>query len=476
LATLKRSGGWRKYLIVSLVVALILLGAGVAIVSYNAISSRARTPTGSTSSSGSSSSESGYPEDEALYYSGLGYPRLTYSVSSPYLPSKPNYTMEYQTTSVTFQVGSVGGDVIDLNQAVGIAAAEAGLDPTNYSLAQADFDPGIIVNSTLSLHPEWVLSFARVYDSYWLWGGVGSGAVSVQVDVDALNGTASSSTSLPKVLPLGQFKLNVNAGAALGTVRNSSLPGVPEELSANGSVIFVSPRIVLFGPSSVSAAFMNPIDPSFDGQYELCWVVDLSSPTPQNGYQGTFAVDAETGALISSWAEALPPTTQVGNVTASLDYLSARNLTLSKEAFQIDGGIIGSSGSLPVTVPDVVVVSQNSTASIGLNFSSTLPEDVTDTLSFANPLPGIESLSQDGMPPRVSLLLEPQSSAVPGGQTSSAQLLISAGKGAPSGTYLVEVDVKLYDQHGAPQGASEILFFLSIWDGAGHWPPPPIIK
>ncbi len=138
----------------------------VAVVSYNPTNSGTHSQTNSTESrNSSSSSQSSYPDGQAYLdvstvYAGLGYPKLTYSSYSPYLPGRPNYTMEYQTKNTSFQVGSVGGDVINLAQAVGIAVEKAGLNPSNYSLAEADFEPGVIVNSTLSIHPEWLLFFA----------------------------------------------------------------------------------------------------------------------------------------------------------------------------------------------------------------------------------------------------------------------------------------------------------------------------
>ena len=416
----------------------------------------------------------------------LGYPTVTYSSYSPYLPSKPNYTMEYQTGGVDFQVGSVGGDVIGLDQAVNPAAQKAGLNPTNYSLADADFEPGVIINNTLTIHPEWILFFAQVVDGYWLWGTVGNGAVSVQVSVDALNGTtlvpngsspsngatSPSGSSLPAS---GQFELVVNSSKALSAVRSSNLSGVPEALSAGGSVSFMSPRVVLFGPQSDNEAFKNPVNTSLDGFYDLCWVIGLFSPTPEYGYQAIFAVDAQTGKLVSGWAQMLFPGMQIESVMGSVNDSSASNLAVSQETFQIGGGIIGSSGLLPVTVPDVVVVRPGSTASIGLNFSSTRTEGISATLSSTNPLPGIEALSQSGIPQGVSFQFGPQTLVVPADGSKSTQLLITVDKNAPSETYLIEVNAALQNPQGNPQGTSEILFFLSVWSGAGQWPPPPTI-
>jgi hypothetical protein len=259
-------------------------------------------------------------------------------------------------------------------------------------------------------------------------------------------------------------------------VRSSNLPDIPQALSANGSVSFEAPRVVLFGPSSNNEAFMNPLNSSFDGHYALCWVVGLFSQTPGYGYQGTFAVDAQTGELLSGWAQSLYPGLQIESVSGSLDYPSGSNLTTSQEVFQIDGSVAGGSGPLSVAVPNVVVAQPGSTASIDLNLSSTLTENINAALSFTNPLPGIESLSSGGVPPGASIQFEPQVLVIPANGSASAKLLLSVDQTAPSGTYLMEVSAKLSGPQGGSGGTSNVLFFLSIWNGTGQWPPPPTVN
>ena len=177
--------------------------------------------------------------NESAVYASQGYPTLTYSSYSTYLPSKPNFTLEYQITGTSFQVGTVGSDVMSLHQAVSIGAAKAGLSPSNYSLAEADFEPGVVVNSALSIHPQWILFFAQVYQGYWLWGDVGNSAVSVQVEVDALSGNAEVSNGYfangasnppsigPTPSPSGKLVLDVSSSQALAAIRGSDLQGVP---------------------------------------------------------------------------------------------------------------------------------------------------------------------------------------------------------------------------------------------------------
>jgi hypothetical protein len=468
-------------LAVAVVVAALIIGAAI----YASSSTRQTvtiTKTSTVTTTISQTAASSYPSGQAYLnvprlYSDLGYPEVRYTDYTPYLPSRANFTLEYQTSNTNFQVGSVGGDAISLTNAMGLAAQKVGLNPSNYSLAYAAFYPGTIVNSTLTIHPEWYLFFARAYDGFWLFGSYGNGAFSVEADVDALNGTIRDSNvglDLSNLPASGSYQLNVNSSRALESVRASSLSGVPSTLTKNGTVTSMEPRIVLLGPSSNNAAFQNPLNASLSGEKMLCWVIQLYSP--QNGYQGTFAVDAQTGELVSGWAEALYPTMHIESVTGSLDHTSASGLAVSQEAFQINGSIVGVSGSLPATVPNVLVAKPGSTGSIGLNFSSTLTEEVNATFSFANPLLGIESLSSNGVPQGVSFQFETQSLAVPGNGRASTQLMISVAKNAPPGTYLVEVDAILHNPDGTEWGTSGVLFFLSVWDGAGQWPPPPVVR
>jgi hypothetical protein len=419
-------------------------------------------------------------------YAALGYPMVTYSSYSSYSPDKPNFTLEYQTTGASFQVGSVGGDVIPFAQAVGIGAGKAGLNPSNYSLAEADFEPGVIVNSTLAIHPEWILFFAQVYHGYWLWGDVGNSAVSVQVDVDALSGNATVSTGYyangatppsaigPTLPTSGQFALNVNSSQALAAVRGSDLQGVPPALP-DGTVTSSSPRVVLFGLTADNEAFMSPVNSTFDGHYALCWVITMFSPTPGAGYQGTFAVDAQTGQLVSGWAQELFPNTQIETVSASLDFSSPTNLTVSQETFQINGSVIGRPGTLPVTVPNVLIIRPGSSSEIGVNFSSSFPDRTMNLSlqSFSNPLPAFQSLSADGLPQGVSARFLTPSVAVPANGTGVAVISISANETATPGTYLLKLNASWSSPAG---GQSSVLFLLTVWNGTSTWPQPPTVS
>lgn len=480
------------------VVIVIVVAVGFAALSSSpskvrSSSAGSATGTGSSSSTPSSSTASRATTAQAYLnvsaaYAALGYPAVTYSSYSPYSPEKPNFTLEYQTASTSFQVGSVGGDVIPFAEAVGIGGESAGLNPSNYSLAEADFEPGVIVNSNLSIRPEWILFFAQVYEGYWLWGDVGNSAVSVQVDVDALSGNATVSSGFfangssppsavgPSPPALGQFTLNVNSSQALAAVRSSDLQSVPQALSADGTVTSSAPRVVLFGQASNNEAFMSPVNSTFDGRYALCWVVTMFSPTPgPAGYQGTFAVDAQTGQVVSGWAQEMFPSMHIETVEASIDLSRAGNLTVAQETFPIDGSVVGRSGTVPVTVPNVLIARPGSSSNVYVNFTSSFPDRTMNISlqSFSNPLHAFQSLSSDGLPSAVSARFLTPNVAVPANGTSDATITISVSENAPPGTYLLELNAAWSNPAG---GQSSVTFLLTVWNGTGIWPPPPEVR
>ncbi len=425
-------------------------------------------------------------------YVDLGYPNVTYSQSSPYLPSRPNVTLEYQTKDVNYQLGVLQTPVINLTRALeSVSDSGALLNGTNnsssgFALVSADFEPGQVVNSALEAPPTWDLSFARVYDGYWVFGEYGVGDSSAFVSVDALNGTVIKTSVEPAAdtpAPASgtKFDLNVNESQALQVIRGiTPTQGVPQDLTRNGTVSLIQPMIVLFGPSSKNEAFQTPLDPSLSGQERLCWVVEMSSPTPGAGYQGRFAVDAETGTLDSEWAQALYPSTAEYYITGSAVLPSSsspspNNLTMSQETFQINGSVVGRPGLVPVVVPNVLIMKPGSSAMVGLNFTSTFAvENVTvSPQSFSNPLPGFQNLSSDGLPAGVSAQFLTASVVVPANGNGIATISISANESAPSGTYLLKLNAAWSNIAG---GQSSVAFLLTIWDGTGQWPPPPTVN
>lgn len=437
----------------------------------------------STSSRSTSIQTSSYPSGQAYLntgepYSSYGYPKLTYESYSPYSPSNPNYTLDYQTTNVgRFQIGTLVAPVLNLSEAVGLAALSAGLDPSNYTLSMADFEPGLVVNGTLVSHPSWILTFARIYEGFWLFGDIGNYESSVSTSVDALNGAVSgvqtSYWSLPPSNGTEQnFRLVVNSSRALNIVRTStSISGVPEALLQNGTVESIEPRIVLLGPTSQNEFFQKPLNSSLSGQYRLCWIVQLFSPVPQFGYSGTFAVDAETGQLDSGDAIMMFPSMEFEYVSSSLNYSSASGVKVSNEQFGIDGTILGRTGAnVPVEVTNVILIKPGSAGSIDLNFSSNLPNSIDVNFSFVNPLGNFQTLSSGDLPSGVSIHFASPTVVVPSNGTASTTMEISAAANARSGTYLLQVVAS-----SGSQFSTSTTFFITIWNGSGQWPPPPNI-
>jgi hypothetical protein len=457
-----------------ILVVIVLLGvAAVAISSSTTTSSGTSSTTSSYSTGSQSSSGQAYPNVSAVY-ANLGYPKVTYSDYFTYLPSKPNFTMEYHG----LDFGLENASVIGLNQAVALSIG--GLNLTvPLQLGYATFYPGTIVNGTLAIHPRWYLFLAATYDGFWTNGSFGDGAFAIERSIDALNGTdpsvnVNSGIDLSSLPSSGHFELDVNSSRALATLRaeGATIKGVPAALTENGTVSFIEPRIVLLGPTSNNAAFQNPLDSSISGQKRLCWVIQLYYPTPGAGYQGTFAVDAETGRLVSGFAQNLPPNTLMETVSGSLNYSSAGNFAVSQEVFHINGSIIGRSGKLPVAVPNVLIIKPGSSSKIDLNFTSTFPDRSMNMslLSFSNPLRGLQDLSADGLPAGVSAQFLTPSVVVPPNGTGVAAISISADENAPSGTYLMKLNAAWSSPAG---GQSGVIFLLTVWNGAGQWPPPP---
>jgi hypothetical protein len=272
---------------------------------------------------------------------------------------------------------------------------------------------------------------------------------------------------------LGQFELNVNSSRALETVRASSLPpGIPRTLVENGTIGFMEPRVVI--PGVVPG--MTWLNSSVLGQGRLLWVIDMSYSI----YGGQFYVDAGTGQLVTAnMGEGAGVSHPIGSFeSGAVAFSTAKNLTVAQETFQMNASIIGRSGSVGVIVPNALIAKPGAKASIQLNYTTfdvANPPNVT--LSFANPLLGFQNFSSDGSPPGLSLQFSsPTLALLPGNGSAYATLLLSVDKNAPSGTYLIETDAKYFSQeYGVLTGDIQLMFFLSVWDGSGKWPPPPVV-
>jgi len=407
---------------------------------------------------------------------------LSYNGNSQYDPQKSNFTVEYRGTHFGFDVGSAQSvPVMNLSTAVRLATASPDVGSSNYTLVTAEFDPGVLINGTVWVSATWSLWFAQTYDGFWLYGEGGNEATSAYVDIDAVSGAILKSFDFPTWEPLlsGNYTLNVTAADAIQTVRGMGdfhNPSPNQTFSAaltqDGNITSISPRIIKFA-SGADLPLQNPINSSLDGQSSLCWVISLTNSYKNGGggQQGSFAVDAETGKVVSGWEQGLVPSgPSIFGVGSSLVIPSAKNITISQETFQMNVSAVGLPSSVPVAVPGVLVLKPGSTASIDVNFTSGIGNYVNASLQFSNPLPGLQALSSDGLPPGVSATFSNSTLALPGYTNATRAISFTLGPSAPSGTYLVSISPVSPEFPGI---VGSVTFFLTVWDGAGQWPAPP---
>ncbi len=396
-------------------------------------------------------------------YSQLGYPLVSYNGNSQYSPSKPNFTLSYRSTHLGLDdVGfAVATPVMSLTQAVRLVESPEGPSKANYSLVAAEFDPGIIVNNTVWQSATWLLWFAQVYDGFWLFGQ-GNDASSFLFSVNAASGTVSQPTSFPTYQPLpGNYALTVTGSQAMKVVRGLGIfSSVPFELTQGGNLTSISPRIIRFDSGS-SLDIQHPLNSALDGTSRLCWMISLtySASASRQGWEGEFAVDAQSGELDSVSVGPIFPESFFATVNSNLVQSSARNLTISQETFQMSVNATGLPSSIAIAVPGVLVVRPGSTASIEVNFTSN--SNYIANLTLSNPLSGLQGLSANGLPQGVSARFSNTTLALQGGTSTTRTIMLTIEADAPAGTYLMYVD--------------NLPFFLTVWNGAGQWPPPPSV-
>src|SRR2546426_11321412 len=149
---LKMTGERRKYIAFTLIVVFVTASMAVVISLYHPEGSETHCMTTTsnnviaTNAFSSSNGLSKYPNGQQPYlavskvYASLGYPRITYdNYDTSYLPSEPNFTLEYRTKDLGFHVGTVQAPAISLKKDVELAADYAKLDPSSYSLCDAVF-------------------------------------------------------------------------------------------------------------------------------------------------------------------------------------------------------------------------------------------------------------------------------------------------------------------------------------------------
>jgi hypothetical protein len=439
-----------------------------------------KTSTGNSQSSSGGNSGEGLLGASAAVYSQLGYPKISYNGnngSSEYFPREPNFTAYYWIPHFALDFGQVESvPVMNLTRAAHLAESYAALDPANYSLAAAEFDQGAIINGTVSSPATWNLWFTQVYHGYWLYGEGGIEADSKYVALDAVSGSILRSESAPTTEPVaGNYTLQVNASQALSYVRAlSPAPSLflSSALIKNGSVSSIEPRIIELGPSSIGFS-QNLFNASLSGQERLCWVITLYYTSGIGGSGGTFAVDAQSGELLSlTTMDYFPSSPGPPYVSASLVPPSAQNLTVSQETFQMDVNATGLPHSVPVEVPGVLIARPGSTGSIQVSFSENFENYFVANLSFSNPLPGLQDLSPDGFPPGVSASFSSSTLTPAGASNATRTIFLTIDNDAPQGTYLINLNVVTSDIQA---GGGQLSFFLTVWSGAGQWPPPPSV-
>jgi len=282
---------WLQYGVAAVVVAAVVLVLAIPQI-IGSLQPKGATSTSTTKISFDESAAAAFLHVPRLY-ADLGYPAADYA-GYP----KVNYTSLGCT-------GQTPPSVMDLGHAVELAATALKLDPANYSFAYAQFVPGSVSSCSSAVHPLWMLSFARAYDGFWVFGPYGHGGLfPVAATVDAVNGTVlKTSTDLSSLPASGTYQLSIGSSVALAEVRESDVNvtafGTTFPLTASGNVTSEQPGMALIGPANQDSAFHSPLNASLSGQRMLCWVVSMTATTKSYAYQGTFVVDAETGKLVS---------------------------------------------------------------------------------------------------------------------------------------------------------------------------------
>ncbi len=229
-------------------------------------------------------------------YASLGYPSVDYAG----FPASNYSSMEC--------AGFTPPPTIALERAVSLAVSQLGLDPANYSLAAARFDPGAVTSCSHVVDPRWSLGFARTFAGFWIYGPFGPGGPQpLALIIDAVNGSFLSHSQDFSSLPIsGSYELKVGSSSAVAAVRasgiNVTVPGRAFQLAKLGNATSEQPRITLLGPTAPNAPFDAPLNASLSGQKRLCWIITLTGSDESYTYTGTFAVDAADGELMAYMA------------------------------------------------------------------------------------------------------------------------------------------------------------------------------
>ena len=432
-------------------------------------------------SNDSSTTEYSYSDNVSPVYAQLGYPTLSYNGNSPYDPHDSNFTVDYRVPHFGLDFGSVlDVPVTNLTSAVHLAETSPRLDSSNYTLVTAEFDPGVLVNGSLWAPAAWSLWFAQTYDGFWLYGQGGADSTSAYVEIDAASGAVVKAQDYATWQPIlgANYTLGLTSQEAIHALRGmgpfhneSPSQTFSSALTQEGSITSISPRIMAFS-STAGIPLQDPIDSSLNGQSRLCWLISLSYSKSDygGGAQGTFAVDAESGAVDSGWEQGTFPESGFGGVSSSMIVSSVKNITISQQTFQMNVSAAGLPNSVPVAVPGILVLKPGSDASFQVNFSSTISNYVNASLQFSNPSLALQDLPPTGLPPGVSAAFSNSTLDLPGYTSATRTVFFRVDSSAPPGTFVISLGAISPESGGI---VDSVIFFLTVWNGTGQWPSPP---
>lgn len=252
-------------------------------------------------------------------YRHLGYPMIRY-----YVPKELG--LGSREIAAVYAVHACGSEepigyiniegLLGLGQALKRALSVLG---SNYSLVEADYMPGLVVNDTLVKRPRWVLVLAETYKGYRLWAHC---CGDTMVEVDALNGSVKllqrgnyTEPKSPVPLP-GQGKLLSTSPEQLVRRALKQILGlhqgwgrqVLEDALANKTRYdySIDLRIARLGNGSNELlSAQSTVAKEFIGQPRLYWVITIEA----DHVRASALVDAVTGRLASYIVEPLWPRT-----------------------------------------------------------------------------------------------------------------------------------------------------------------------
>ena len=126
----------------------------------------------------------------------------------------------------------------------------------------------------------------------------------------------------------------------------------------------------------------------------------------------------------------------------------------------MNGRVIGNSGTVPVTVPSVLIVRPGSTARLDLNFYFHLHDGFDRVSEFLEPSSRLSNAFGRTSPRRLRSIRTTAAFTIPGNGVATTTLSFSVHSNALPGTYLIEVNGTLSSSQLAQPERSVVLFFL----------------